>query len=150
LSVGFAEVEGVFERRIDMRIAYINTDEVNQAVAAQMAGKFGAVVCDLHPKDPPPNGKYDAVLHNLDDVPRHRRRDVLAEILRGLSTCPTAIHCYDLSEDLAASLRQHGVSVAQRLHLDLFRILCRTVLQNLANVPVGDASVEETWIDLAE
>jgi hypothetical protein len=122
-----------------VRIAYVNTDEVNQAVAAQMAVKLGAVVCDLHPKDPPPDGMYDAALYNLDDVPKHQRDDVLEEILRGPATCPKAVHGYDLSEDQAALLRLRGVAVAQRLQLGLFRILCRTVLQNMASVPPDDA-----------
>src|SRR5262249_910703 len=63
--------------RPDMRIAYMSTDEVNQAMATLMARKLGAVVCCLNPQDRPPDGQYDAVLSNLDDVPRHRRRDIL-------------------------------------------------------------------------
>jgi hypothetical protein len=133
-----------------MRIAYINSDEVNQAVAARMAGELGVVVCDMHPEGPPQDGMYDAVLYNLDDVMRHRGVDVLAEVLRGPSTCPKAVHGYCLTEDQAASLRLHGVAVAQRLQFDLFRTLCRTVLLNLASVPPDDALMEETWIDLAE
>jgi hypothetical protein len=140
----------LLDRRIDMRIAYMNTDEVNEAVAAQMARKLGADVCGLHPTHSPPAGLYDAVLYNLDDVPRHRRRAVLAEILDSLSTCPRAVHGYDLSEDAASALRLRGVAVAQRLQLGLFRILCRSVLQGLTSVPPDDALLEETWICLAE
>jgi hypothetical protein len=120
-----------------MRIAYMNSDEVNQAVADQMARKLGVVVFGLDPEDPPPDELFDAVLYNLDDVPRHRRGDVLVEVLHGQSTCPKAVHGYGLTEDQAASLRLHGVAVAQRLQLDLFWILCQTVLRNLASVPSG-------------
>jgi hypothetical protein len=132
-----------------MRIAYIDTDEVNQAVAAQMAKKLGAVVCALNPKDLPPDGVYDAVLYNLDDVPRHRQRDVLDQIVESRSTCPKAVHGYSLSEDQALSLRRHGVAVAQRLQPDLLRILCRAVVRKLESVPPDDALVEETWINPA-
>jgi hypothetical protein len=133
-----------------MRIAYINIDEVNLAVASRMAEKHGAVVCGLPPEGPPPDGIYEAVLYNLDDVPRHRRGEVLAELLRGPSNRPKAMHGYDLSEDQAAALRLRGVAVAQRLQPELVRILCQTVLQNLASVPPDDALAEETWINLAE
>ena len=37
-----------------MRIAYVNIDEVNRDLAARMAAKFGAVVYELLPQDPPP------------------------------------------------------------------------------------------------
>ena len=33
-----------------MRIAYVTTDEVNQALAARMAAKCGAIICHLLPK----------------------------------------------------------------------------------------------------
>jgi hypothetical protein len=130
-----------------MRIAYINTDDVNRAVAARMARTLGVVVWDLHPKDPPPDGMYDAVLYNLDDMMRHRGGDVLAEILRGPSTCPKAVHGYGLSEHQAATLRLRGVAVAQRLQLDLIQTLYRTSVLNLVSVPPDDALVDETWID---
>ena len=55
-----------------MRIAYVSTDEVDQALAARIAAECGAVVCNLLPHDPPPDGLFDAVLYNLDDVPRDR------------------------------------------------------------------------------
>jgi hypothetical protein len=148
--VGLPEPEEVIDMSIDVRIAYINTDEVNQAVSARMARQCGAVVRSLRREDPSPGGKYDAVLYNLDDVPRHRRDEILEELLRGPSTCPKAVHGYDLSDDQVVSLQLHGVAVAQRLQPELIRILCRTVLQNLASVPPDDALVEETWINLAE
>src|SRR5262245_21342095 len=100
---------------MSIRIGYYNTDEVDQAVAARMARGFGAVVCGLHPKDRPRDGAFDAFLYNLDDVPAHRRCDVLAEILHERSDRPRAVHGYTLSEAKAALLRLHGVVAAQRL-----------------------------------
>jgi hypothetical protein len=132
-----------------MRIAYVNTDEVNHSVAAQMAGRYGAVIDRLHPEEPLLDVPYDGVLYNLDAVPRHRRRDVLAQIVRSRPTCPKAVHGYSLAEDQAFSLRQHGVAVAQRLQSELLRILCRAVIRKQGSVPPDDAIVEETWINLA-
>jgi hypothetical protein len=133
-----------------MRIYYINNDEVNLAVANRMAARFGAIVCPVHPHDRLPDGRHDAVLYNLDDVPRYRQGNVLAEILCGPSARPMAVHGYGLSEDLAVSLRLHGVAVAQRLRPDLFRLLCRAILENQAGVPPDDALVEDTWTNLAK
>jgi hypothetical protein len=140
------------DRRFRMRIqiAYRNFDEVSHAQAARLARLFGADICDVHPSDPPPDGMYDAILYNLDEVPWHERHAVVAELLNNSSPCPKAVHGYDLSEDEAAQLRLRGVAVAQRLHIDLFRVLCRTVVRKLASVPPDDALVEETWINLAE
>jgi hypothetical protein len=133
-----------------MRIAYINSDEVNRAMVARMAEMLGVRVCDMHPDGPPPDGRYDAVLYNLDDVARHRGDGLLAEVLRGPSGGPKAVHGYCLSEDQAASLRLRGVAVAQRLQPDLLRALCRAVLQGLSSVPPDDALVDDTWMDLDE
>jgi hypothetical protein len=133
-----------------MRIAYLNTDEVNQAVAASMARRYGGVVYGLHPKDPPPDGRYDAVMYNLDEMPRHGQDEVIAEILRGPSNCPKAVHGYGLSEQQAVLLRLHGVAVAHRLGIELVRILCQAVRDGQASVPPDDALVEETWISVVK
>jgi hypothetical protein len=66
-----------------MRIAYVSTDEVNQAWASQLAAKCGALICSLRPKDPRPDGRFDAVLYNLDDVPRDERSALIEGFLRG-------------------------------------------------------------------
>src|SRR5262249_21643996 len=84
------------------------------------------------------------------ELPRHRRDEVIAAILRSPSSCRRAVHGYDLSEGQAASLRMHGVAVEQHLQFDLFRSLCRTCVQALASKPRDDGLSEETWIDLAE
>ena len=133
-----------------MQIAYVNTDQVNQAEAMKMAKKYGAVVYGLRPKDPSPEGRYDAILYNLDDVLRHERSRIIEGILERPSSCPKAVHGYDVSEDEINLFRLHGVAVAQRLQPELVRILCRTAFQNLASVPPDDTLLEETWISLAE
>jgi hypothetical protein len=115
-----------------------------------MAGRVGATVGRLGLDDGVPEGSYDAVLYDLDDVPAHRQRDVLLEILRGAAAGPRAVHGYGISEKQAISLSLRGVAVAQRLDLDLFRVLWRAVRRNPARIPPDDALVERTWVMLAD
>ena len=51
-----------------MRIAYVNTDEVNQDLAERTASEYCAAVCIPVPEGPPPDGLFDAVLYNLDEA----------------------------------------------------------------------------------
>src|SRR5262245_51930859 len=106
-----------------MRIAYVSTDEVNQALVAQTAAECGAVVCTLVPKDPPPDGLFDAVLYNLDDVPRDQRSVLIDELRRARPDRPTAVHGYDINEEQARALNRDGVAAARRLHPGLIRSL---------------------------
>ena len=98
-----------------MRIAYMNTDEVNQALAGQIALACGAVVRTVLPKDPAPGGQFDAILYNLDDVPREERSLLLEELRLGKPHSPAAVHGYDLTEEQVRTLGQSGVAVAPRL-----------------------------------
>ena len=80
-----------------MRIAYMTTDEVNRAAAAQMAGECGAFICALAPKDSPPDDQFLAVLYDLDDIERKQRAELVAQIVRSPSTRPRAVHGYDIT-----------------------------------------------------
>ena len=53
-----------------MRIAYMTNDEVNRALAAQMAGECGAFICALAPTESPSDDQFHAVLYDLDVLPR--------------------------------------------------------------------------------
>ena len=64
-----------------MRIGYVATDEVNQALAARMAAKCGAIICHLRPREVHPDGLFDAVLYNPDYVPRDQQPAFLAGTL---------------------------------------------------------------------
>jgi hypothetical protein len=131
-----------------MRINYINTDPVDQALAEEMATSFGAVVISQYPKDAPGDGRPDALLYNLDEVPRQHRREVLERILHGQPACPRAVHGYDLSDAEALSLGLHGVAVSQRLEPGLIRLLCRAVHRRQSSIPPDDALGDETWTSL--
>ncbi len=131
-----------------MRIAYMTTDEVNQAVAARMAAECGAVICARLPEDPPPVGQFHAVLYDMDDVQNHRRGDVVEQILLCPSTCPRAVHGYGITDEQAEALRRHGVAVGQRLHSGLIRSLCKAAKPSRATVPPDDDLTELTWVNL--
>ena len=132
-----------------MRIAYVSIDEVNQARAERMAAECGAVVCKVEPKDPGPDGLFDAVLYNLDDVPRDQRSALIEGLRRGESDHPKAVHGYDLTDEQARSLHQVGVLVARRLDFGLFRSLLEAAQRSREAVPTGSDSTDLTWVNLA-
>jgi hypothetical protein len=132
-----------------MRIAYVATDEVNQALAAQMAAPCGAIVCHLSPGEVPPDGLFDAVLYHLDGVPREQRSPFLSGLGLGAPDCPTAGHGYGITDEQAQSLGRHGVAVAERLRPALLRSLCKAARRIRATVPPDDAPTDLTWVNLA-
>src|SRR4051812_3817540 len=118
-----------------MRIACATTDEVNQALAAQMAAKCGAIICHLRPGEVPPYGLSDAVLYNLDDVPRDQRPAFLEGLCLGTPDCPTAVHGYDIADEQGRTLNRSGVAAVPRLHLELLRDLFTAARESRAAVP---------------
>ena len=88
-----------------MRIAYVNTDEVNQDLAERTASEYCAAVCILVPEGPPPDGLFDAVLYNLDEVPRDQRSALLERLRQATPHRPTAVHGYDITDEPARTLR---------------------------------------------
>jgi hypothetical protein len=133
-----------------MRIAYVNTDEVNQDLAERTASEYCAAVCILVPEGPPPDGLFDAVLYNLDEVPRDQRSALLERLRQATPHRPTAVHGYVITDGQARTLRWHGVAVAQRLHPALLRSLCKAALRSHATVPSDGALTDLTWVNLAK
>jgi hypothetical protein len=133
-----------------MRIAYVNTDEVNQDLASRMAAKCGAVVSVVLPADPPPGGLFDAVLYNLDNLPRDRRAALVEGLRRVKPVHPTAVHGYDISDEQAEALNQNGVAAARRLHHDLLRELLNGDREGRTAVPKDAARADRTWVNLAK
>ena len=138
-----------------MRIAYVNTDEVNQDLAERTASEYCAAVCILVPEGPPPDGLFDAVLYNLDEVLRDQRSALLERLRQATPHRPTAVHGYDITDEQARTLRRHGVAVAQRLHPALLRRLCTAGLckaarRSRATVPSDGALTDLTWVNLAK
>src|SRR5947209_7133634 len=59
---GAASGEGPYHRRATMRFAYLTTDEVNEALARDLALACGATLEPLGPRDGLPGPGYDVVL----------------------------------------------------------------------------------------
>src|SRR5208337_3157686 len=131
-----------------MRIAYFAIDEVNQALVAQMAAKCGAIICPLRPAEVNPDGQFDAVLYNVDDVPRDQLSAFLERLCLGTPDCPMAVHGYDITDEQAQALGRHGFTVAQRLLPALFRSLYEAARQSRATVPCDGAHTDLTWVNL--
>jgi hypothetical protein len=102
-----------------MRIAFLTTDEVNEALALEMAQACGIDLYPLAPKDGPPDGVYDAVVCDWDSWPAELRKELLAE-LDDLPHRPLAIHSYNLDEKQAEILRSRGVAVYAVLRPEVF------------------------------
>jgi hypothetical protein len=133
-----------------MRIAYLTTDEVNQTLAAGMAAERGADICARPPQEPLPDDQFDAVLYDLDDLQKHKRGEFVALILSSPSTCPRAVHGYDITDEQAKALRTHGVVVGQRLRSGLIRNLCTAAPPGRVTVPPDHERTELTWVNLAK
>ena len=132
-----------------MRIAYVSTDEVNQNLVERIAAECGVVLCKQLPEDPSPDGFYDAVLYNLDDLPRAERSALLEGFRGGKPDHPTAVHGYDITDEQASILSRNGVAVARRLHPGLLRSLLTAARQNPQTVRQDDTETDLTWVNLA-
>ena len=133
-----------------MRITYVSTDEVNQDLAARIAAKFGVRVCKRLPEDPLPDDLCDAVLYNLDDVPRAERSALIVGFRRGKPGHPTAVHGYNITDEEARTLNRYGVASARRLHADLLGTLFTAVRRNRETVPPGGDKTDLTWVNPAK
>jgi len=104
-----------------MRLAYLTTDEVNQDLAIHIAADCGTALALFSPRDPPPDGRFDAVLYDWDFWPLHLRREVLEELLTARPPGLVALHGYHIDERHVEALRQNGVAVFHRLERETFQ-----------------------------
>jgi hypothetical protein len=124
-----------------MRFAYLTTDEVNQALAPEMALGCGVRLDTLFPKDGPPDGRYDAVVYDWDSWPAELRREFLKRLDKGPLYRPVAVHGYHLPEDQAEALRSRRVALYRSLQPEVFQLLRSAALSvSTADgwVPGGD------------
>jgi len=94
-----------------MLVAYVTADEVNQYVARQMADVRGVALHALSFQDPRPDGRYRAVLYDLDSLSAEARPDLLAELVCHPLPWPAAVHSRNLEERHVAALRRYGITV---------------------------------------
>ena len=86
-------------------------------VPPRLAAACGAAVCHFRRGDAPPDGRFDAFLYDLDDVPSDQRRALLEEVCLNPPARPVAVHGYGIADEQAAALRpghrrQPGVGIA--------------------------------------
>jgi hypothetical protein len=106
-----------------MRFAYLTTDEVNEALAMEMAQACGVALETLVPKEGPPDARYEAVLIDWDHWPPERRAEFLAGLCDGPPPWRVAVHGYSLEDGIAETLRARGVVMHRRLRPEVIRLL---------------------------
>jgi hypothetical protein len=107
---------------IMMRIAYLTLDEVNETLATLMAEECGATLFCLMPRDPKPDGEFDAVLYDLDSLPPCHKKELLSELLSSPPLHPVGVHSFQLQEDEQAALRRGGLLVCRHIDSAIFAL----------------------------
>ena len=126
-----------------MRIAYLSIDEVNSALAAEMAERHGISLCVVEPRDGTPGPQFDAVLCDWDFWHARTRPERLADLLaEGLSR-PVALHGYGVEDDEAEALRRRGVVLFPALKAEVFQHLRQAVIAARVAAAVGCELVQE-------
>src|SRR4051812_1417427 len=93
--------------RRGLLIAYQTLDEVNVDSAVRLADARGVTVIERWPRDPLPDGQFDAALYDLDFWPV----GIIEELLEGERHCPVAVHSYNLRSDQIKALDHKGIGV---------------------------------------
>jgi hypothetical protein len=107
-------------------IAFFSTDEVNQSTVEELTGACGAQVVPWQPRDPSPDGQFDAVLYDLDHLPAPERQRTLAVLLNGHGPhCRVAVHSFNLEDAEVKALRARDVGVFERLDGGVIRWLLK-------------------------
>jgi hypothetical protein len=104
-------------------LAYLTTDEVNEATVARMALAYDAIVVPFYPKDAPRSARFDAVLYDLDCLPADRGRKLLGDLLSAPNEKPVGLHSFNVDEGLRQDLERKGINVFRTLKNDCLRRL---------------------------
>ena len=120
-----------------MLIAYPTTDEVNRDLATRMAADWDITLALVSPREPLPDGRFDAVIYDLDYVPAALRNQIVKRLISSPSQFPVAVHGYNLVESEIESLYLNGVPVYRRLDRAVF--LSLIVAWRLGQLRAGQA-----------
>jgi hypothetical protein len=125
-----------------MLIGYLTLDEVNLALANELAEECGAVLLAISPMDAP-NGLIDATVYDLDHLPPEWRKQILGELLANTALTPLAVHSFNLDEEETEALRNRGVVVLRRLERCLFTELLANMspVQDSFSAPAGKKAI---------
>jgi hypothetical protein len=104
-------------------LAYLTTDEVNEATVVRMASAYGALVVPFYPKEASRSAQFDAVLYDLDCLPTERGRKLLGDLLSAPTEKLVALHSFNVDEGLRHDLQQKGINVFRSLKSDWLRNL---------------------------
>jgi hypothetical protein len=74
----------------------------------------------LWPRDGAPDGRFAAVVYDLDSLPPGGREAVLAELTAGPLPRPVVVHSYGLEDAQAEALRGNGVALYRQPGLEVF------------------------------
>ena len=118
-----------------MRIAYLSIDEVNAALAGQLAAACGLELCLADPRGAACPEGARATLFDLDFLPREH----LERLLKELGRCPVAAHGYNLGGGLGRRLKAAGVFARRRLGPALFKWLRQALVQQAQPQHNGEA-----------
>jgi hypothetical protein len=110
-----------------MRFAYLTTDEVNQALALELAADQGVIVHPLAPKDGPPDRGYDAILCDWDSWPQDGRAHLLSMAKRGSFSGRFAVHGYNFTSEEARTFLSNDVMVHRILKAEVLRLLTESL-----------------------
>src|SRR5262249_28461141 len=78
-------------RRTAMRVAYLTLDEVHQDLAMRLAENAGMIRYPLSPRDPPPDGQFDAVLYDWDYLLPEQKQAIFSQLCSGRSSFPVVL-----------------------------------------------------------
>src|SRR5262249_30871012 len=104
-------------------LAYLTTDEVNEATVVRMASAYGALVVPFYPKEAARSADFDAVLYDFDCLPVERGRKLLADLLSEPARKPIGLHSSNVDEGLRDDLERKGINVFRRLKSNCLRPL---------------------------
>jgi len=104
-------------------LAYLTTDEVNEATVARMASAYGAIVVPFYPKDAPRSAQFDAMLYDFDCLPTERGRKLILDLLSAPNEKPVGLHSFNVDEELRQNLERKGIKVFRTLKSDCLRRL---------------------------
>jgi hypothetical protein len=106
-------------------IGYISLDDVNQCLAAETAEDYGATMDFFASHAELTVVPFDAVVYDLDNLPREDRRHILNELTAGPAKRLSVVHSYNLRPIDAEALRRNGVIVRRRLQRNWLTHLIR-------------------------
>jgi hypothetical protein len=101
-------------------IAYLTVDEVNQELARGLTAACGIRLEVLWPRDGAPDGRFAAVVYDLDSLPPGGREAVLAALTAEPLPRPVVVHSYGLEDAQAEALRGNGVALYRQLGPEVF------------------------------